>query len=262
MRRLVLDYAAQHHLAEAGTGLVDIGWTGRMAGSLIESVRGGRHEPTARAVLGARAAPATGWTDPERVASYMYNTATGQGLQWRVPDAPFVMETFCMGDHGIVSGYRADADGRIEPVLLSPGNDAAEAWGLRLYRLDAVRVLRGARHGPHACRRRRAAAGAPGHGRLLVPPEPGRGARVGSLSLRQRPGRNRRSAAGPAVRRMGRVTRGDRAWLAGSLALSTPDGQAAYLRHAPEHELAGAPETDLRDRNTEVGLAVSGDLAA
>ncbi len=35
----------------------------------------------------------------------MYNTATGQGLQWRVPDAPFIMETFCMGDHGIVSGY-------------------------------------------------------------------------------------------------------------------------------------------------------------
>jgi hypothetical protein len=45
------------------------------------------------------------------------------------------METFCMGDHGIVSGYRTGADGRVEPVLLSPGNDAAEAWGLRLYRL-------------------------------------------------------------------------------------------------------------------------------
>ena len=26
----------------------------------------------------------------------MYNTATGQGLRWRVPDAPFIMETFCM----------------------------------------------------------------------------------------------------------------------------------------------------------------------
>jgi hypothetical protein len=36
-------------------------------------------------------------------------------LQWRVPDAPFVMETFCMGDHGIVAGYRTDAGGRIEP---------------------------------------------------------------------------------------------------------------------------------------------------
>jgi hypothetical protein len=35
MRGLVLDYAAQHHLAEADTGLVDIGWTGRMVASLI-----------------------------------------------------------------------------------------------------------------------------------------------------------------------------------------------------------------------------------
>jgi hypothetical protein len=35
MRRLVLDYAAQYQLAEADTGLVDIGWTGRMVASLI-----------------------------------------------------------------------------------------------------------------------------------------------------------------------------------------------------------------------------------
>jgi hypothetical protein len=43
----------------------------------------------------------------------------------------------------------------------------------------------------------------------------------------------------------GRVTRGDRAWLAGSLALSTLKARAAYLRQASEDELAGAPETDL-----------------
>ena len=40
--------------------------------------------------------PATGWTDAERVGSYVYNTAIGHGLGWRIPDAPFVMETFCM----------------------------------------------------------------------------------------------------------------------------------------------------------------------
>ena len=37
-RRLVVDYAAQHDLAEGDTGLVDIGWTGRMVGSLILSL--------------------------------------------------------------------------------------------------------------------------------------------------------------------------------------------------------------------------------
>ncbi len=46
----------------------------------------------------------------------------------------------------------------------------------------------------------------------------------------------------------GRVTRGDRAWLAGSLALSTTEARAAYLRDAPEYELIGAPATDLYER--------------
>jgi hypothetical protein len=52
----------------------------------------------------------------------------------------------------------------------------------------------------------------------------------------------------------GRTAGGDRAWLAGSLALSTPRARAAYLNHAPERELAGSPETRLRIRieNTEV----------
>jgi hypothetical protein len=61
--------------------------------------------------------------------------------------------------------------------------------------------------------------------------------------------------AGTAVRPLARPlpaetrpARGDRAWLAGSLALSTPEARTAYLRHAPEDELAGAPETDLCSR--------------
>jgi hypothetical protein len=39
-----------------------------------------------------------------------------------------------MGDHGIVSGYRPDASGKIQPVLMSPRNHPAEEWGLELYR--------------------------------------------------------------------------------------------------------------------------------
>lgn len=114
--------------------LVDIGWTGRMAAALIGMCEAeGMPRPNIL-FWGHEPRPATGWTDPERVGSYNYNTATGEGLGWRVPDAPFVMETFCMGDHGVVSGYRADEAGQTEPVLLSPRNDAAEAWGLRLYR--------------------------------------------------------------------------------------------------------------------------------
>jgi hypothetical protein len=221
MRGLVLDYAAQHALAQADTGLVDIGWTGRMAASLISVCEAAGMARPHILFWGHEPRPATGWTDPERVGSYVYNTATGHGLGWRVPDAPFVMETFCMGDHGIVSGYRAGADGRIEPVLLSAENDAAEAWGLRLYRLtlyafcaalemdrvlpaDDVRPLVHEVMDAFWCHPSLAEARA-----------------WGAYPYDSDP-------AGTAVRPLarpfdseGRVTRGDRAWLAGSLALST-----------------------------------------
>ena len=82
--------------------------------------------------------PTTGWTDPERGGPYVYHTATRQGLGWRVPDAPFVTETFCRATM-TSSGYSAEAARQIEPVLLSPRDDAAEAAGLWSYRpaLDA-----------------------------------------------------------------------------------------------------------------------------
>jgi hypothetical protein len=51
MRAVVTEYAAQHMLAHPRTGLVDVGWTGRMAGSLINVC-----------------------------AAYLYNTARGEGL--------------------------------------------------------------------------------------------------------------------------------------------------------------------------------------
>ncbi|NKY27934.1 hypothetical protein [Nocardia gamkensis] len=76
----------------------------------------------------------TGWTDPDRVAAYMYNTAAQQGAHWRVADAPFVVETFCMGDHGIVSGYQRTHVGQVEPILQSHNNRPAEEWGVSLYR--------------------------------------------------------------------------------------------------------------------------------
>ena len=245
MRGLVVDYAAQHALAEADTGLVDIGWTGRMAASLIHVCEAAGMARPHILFWGHEPRPATGWTDPERVGSYVYNTATGHGLGWRVPDAPFVMETFCMGDHGIVSGYRRDADGRVEPVLQSPGNDAAEAWGLRLYRLTLYAFCAAL----EMDRRLSEDDVRPLVHQVLEAfwchPDLAEARAWGAYPYDSDP-------AGTAVRPLarpfdgeGRVVRGDRAWLAGSLALSTAEGRAAYLRQAPEHELAGAPETDL-----------------
>jgi hypothetical protein len=252
MRRLVLDYAAQHQLADRGTGLVDIGWTGRMAGSFIELCEAAGTGSGRPAVLFWGHEPrASGWTDPDLVAAWMYNTATGHGLQWRVPDAPFIMETFCMGDHGIVSGYRRDADGIIGPELLSARNEAAEAWGLRLYRsvlyaftgaLVAEGVLPSGDPRPLVHQVLHAFWCHPTHDEALA---------WGSYPYDSDP-------VGAAIRPLARpftvtdTERGDRAWLAGALALSGPSARDAYLSSAPEDELVGAPATDLtpcrRDR--------------
>lgn len=241
MRRLVLDYAAQHQLAEAGTGLVDIGWTGRMAGSFTEMCEAaGMSRP---AVLFWGHEPrSTGWTSPQ-VAAYMYNTATGQGLHWRVPDAPFIMESFCMADHGIVSGYRTDATGTVHPELMSPDNNAARAWGLDLYRsvlyAFAAELAHGGEMQPGDLR--------PAVNRVLdafwCHPTHLEALAWGSYPYDSDP-------AGTAVRPLARPftaadhARGDRAWLAGSLMLSTPAARDQYISAASQDELAGAPETD------------------
>ena len=70
------------HLAQADTGLVDIGWTGRMVASLISvRERAGMARPHVL-FWGHEPRPTTGWTDPERVGLYVYNTATGRGPGW------------------------------------------------------------------------------------------------------------------------------------------------------------------------------------
>src|SRR5690242_20492031 len=49
---------------------------------------------------------------PRRAAPCSCNTATSEGLSWRAPRTPFVMETFCIGDHGIIADYRAETAGQ------------------------------------------------------------------------------------------------------------------------------------------------------
>ncbi len=244
-RRLLVDYAREHALALPDSGLVDVGWTGRMIGSLIHVCEAaGMRRPHAL-LWGHEPRSATGWTDPERFAAYMYNTASGEGLQWRVPDAPFIVETFCMADHGIVSRYERDAAGHVEPVLLSATNEAAAQWGFGLYRAtlyafcaaladrlirpdDDIRPLVHQVMDAFWCHPTTAEASA-----------------WGGYPYDSDP-------AGTAARPLGRLfeagddqpAREDRAWLAGSLAMSEPSVRAAYLGRAPRSELAGAPATD------------------
>jgi hypothetical protein len=247
-RRLLADYAREHALAGPGTGLVDVGWTGRMIGSLIHVCEAvGMSRPHAL-LWGHEPRPATGWTDPQRIAAYMYNTATGDGLDLRVPDAPFIMETFCMADHGIVSRYERDRVGHVQPVLLSTTNEDAAKWGLGLYRATVFAFC--------------AALGDPG-GTITHPDDDIRpvihqvmdafwchpttteaSAWAGYPYDSDPAGTAARPLGRPFTLKDGQAAREDRAWLAGSLAMSKPEAQAAYLDSAPQAELTGAPATD------------------
>jgi hypothetical protein len=178
----------------------------------------------------------------------MYNTATGEGLALRVPDAPFILETFCMADHGIVSRYERDAARPVQPVLLAATNEAAAKWGLRLYRATLFAFC-AALTDPSA-----AIAQLDDDTRPLVHqvmdafwchPTRTEAGTWGGYPYDSDP-------AGTAVRPLGRpftvsdgqAAREDRAWLAGSLAMSKPEARAAYLDGASRAELTGAPAAD------------------
>ncbi|MGO4613013.1 hypothetical protein AB4305_03550 [Nocardia sp. 2YAB30] len=238
-RRLLIDYATEHHLIEPRTGLVDAGWTGRMIDSLLRACHTTRTQRP-HALLWGYEPRTVDPTSLDRVAAYMYNTATGDGLQWRVPDAPFLVETFCMGDHGIVTGYRKTPAGQIEPILRTPDNPAAEAWGLHTYRSTLYTFTEQLAELPSEDLRPLI------HGLMTAfwsHPSPSEAAAWGAYPYDSDP-------AGTATRPLARPfdeqthTREDRAWIPGALALSRPTARERYLAHASAGDMLGTPATD------------------
>ena len=145
MRRLVLDYAAQHELAEADTGLVDIGWTGRMAGSLIECVRGGRHEPAARPVLGARAA-ARDRVDRSRTSRLLHlqhrDRARAAAGGYRTPRSSWRPSAWATT--ASCPATATDAAGTVRACAAVASERCGRSVGTSAVQVDAVRVRRSA----------------------------------------------------------------------------------------------------------------------
>ncbi len=125
--------------AHLGRSACWFGWGARRSVRSSIVVRG-RHEPIVRPVLTSRTA-AGNRLDRSRTSGlsrlqHRDRARTGlAGTRRSVRHGDLLR-----GRRGIVSGYRADAAGQTEPVLVSPRNDAAEAWGLQLLQVDAVRV--------------------------------------------------------------------------------------------------------------------------
>jgi len=226
LRALVVDYALQETLDDERSVLVDAGWTGRMVGALGRVMRGSELAVPPGLFWGYMPKDKLGHA--ARVSAYMFDTTTKGGTRWRLPDIPYLIESFAMADHGIVSGYRRSASGRVEPILADPRNPVAERWGLRVYRetliafCDALtecrggweedlkpvvyRLLRGFWLEPHAVEAR-------AWGSYAYDSDP-TGTAARALARRFSAAETKRSVG------TGRLARGDRAWLAGSLALT------------------------------------------
>lgn len=224
-RSLIIDYAKQEGLTEPGAALVDAGWTGRMVNSFAKVLED----------AGYRMPPAFFWgyqpkADVEHrtdVTAYMYDTSREQSPRWMPADIPFLIESLLMADHGIVSGYRRLESGGIEPVVDSTENRAAKSWGLDLYWETLSKFCVGLSEGSGWGQDIRpvlyellssfwsdpSRQEARSWGSYLYDSDPtGTAARVLARQFS--------SSEAESSLQAGRLERGDRAWLAGSLALT------------------------------------------
>lgn len=137
MRDLTLDLIARRRLDRVDTAVVDAGWTGVMLSSLFALIEAGvqpqvllwGYQPRLADVL-----------PRDHVTGYQFDLREPGAAARKVRDEPFLIETFCMSDHGIVDGYRRDECGHIVGTY-SPGNPAVEAWGLARYRRQLFDLL-------------------------------------------------------------------------------------------------------------------------
>lgn len=224
-RRLTVDYAEQEGLVDPGAVLVDAGWTGRMVNALGRILNGEGYQMPPVFFWGHQ--PKDDIVSRTDVTAYMYDTSREPSPRWMLADIPFLIETLLMADHGIVSGYRRLDSGEVAPTFDSMENSAAKAWGLKLYRETLSEFCTGLRSGKGWDQDIRPVLYELLNGFWLTPSR--QEARAwGSYIYDSDPtGTAARALARPfspseaaSSLRAGQLQRGDRAWLAGSLALT------------------------------------------
>lgn len=133
-RRLILAYFRQEGLCDPlNFGVVDVGWTGRMFDSMWNVLSAQRRDPPIAFFLATRESSVSRTGLPRE--AYLFDGVSGIGYP-----SPFrsgasgLVETFCLGTHGMLSRYEVDGRGTIVPCLRETRNDAAFAWGLPIVR--------------------------------------------------------------------------------------------------------------------------------
>ncbi|WP_299033029.1 HAD family hydrolase [uncultured Pseudokineococcus sp.] len=140
---LAADYLRQEGLDDGTrSAVVDVGWLGRTGGALVDVLDGaGIPLPEAFFLIGVRRG-ARRWSPPrlaERQVAWLFDHEAGHGLPGEPSGRVTLVESFCSGREGSTLGYER-RDGRVEPVLVRPRNDAALDWGLDQVR-TSVRLV-------------------------------------------------------------------------------------------------------------------------
>jgi hypothetical protein len=129
---IVVTYACQQGVPHPETGLVDVGWTGKMLAALYRLLRRGGHDLPQSFFWGYEQQ-----VEPQHLPdlhAWLYDSRAPHTMARHVTEAPYVIETFSMADHGLVTGYETDGGGEVHAVLATRDNPAAAAWGIATYR--------------------------------------------------------------------------------------------------------------------------------
>jgi len=74
-------------------------------------------------------------------SAYLFDSGSGVGHAYaRLPGVTYLLEVFCAGTHGMVTGYE-DREGRIVPVLAQDDNRAALDWGMATLRATVAHFV-------------------------------------------------------------------------------------------------------------------------
>ncbi len=135
-RATLLSYLAQEGwVDDIPFGVVDVGWRASLAGILPIILSGSALRSPDRFYffgLGDDARRNAGPVNADRLQAWFYDDSSRHGYLPYMANTSSLLEMFCAGDHGAVTGFRQTAES-IVPVLRSPTSPMQD-WGLAAMR--------------------------------------------------------------------------------------------------------------------------------
>jgi predicted HAD superfamily hydrolase len=135
-RQAMLEYFRQRGVTTPGAwGVVDVGWRGTCLLSLARALKMEAVEPPVGFYFGLY--EHRHLAESVSAAAYLFDPVSGHGIgeNLAADDMATFIELFCTADHGTVLGYSNAVSGNVfSPILRSPTNPEAEAWGLSIFR--------------------------------------------------------------------------------------------------------------------------------